>query len=124
MSQPLSAHTGTDIKIAELFFNTPARRKFLKNNASELRQILNIVLPYTLIYPEKRFVLTHAGRTLLDLRPAPSRLDRAAAALNVRMDHFLETDQEFVEEQIRVRMILGNINIQRPRTGHAIYFHQ
>ena len=116
------AHTGTDIKIAELFFNTPARRKFLKNNASELHQILNIVLPYTLIYPEKRFVLTHAGRTLLDLRPAPSRLDRAAAALNVAMDHFLETDQEFVEEQIRVRMILGNINIQRPRRDLQFIF--
>ncbi len=116
------SHTGTDIKIAELFFNTPARRKFLKNNASELHQILNIVLPYTLIYPEKRFVLTHAGRSLLDLRPAPSPLDRAAAALNVRMNHFLETDQEFVEEQIRIRMILGNINIQRPRRDLQFIF--
>src|SRR5579863_8313336 len=52
------AHAGTDIKIAELFFNTPARRKFLKNNTAELNQIINIVLPYTLIYPYKRFVLT------------------------------------------------------------------
>ncbi len=126
------AQIGTDIKIAELFFNTPARRKFLKNNTSELNQILNIVLPYTLIYPDKRFVLTHAGRsssrtltdvrTLLDLRPAPSPLDRAAAALNVNMDHFLETDQEFVEEKIRVRMILGNINIQRPRRDLQFVF--
>jgi DNA mismatch repair protein MutL len=121
--QPASlAHKGTDIKISELFFNTPARRKFLKNNASELHQILNIVLPYTLIYPEIRFVLTHAGRTLLDLRPAPCALDRAAAALNVAMGHFLETDQEFVEEQIRVRMILGNINIQRPRRDLQFIF--
>ena len=116
------SHAGTDIKITELFFNTPARRKFLKNNASELNQILNIVLPYTLIYPDKRFVLTHAGRTLLDLRGAPSRLDRAAAALNVNMNHFLETDQEFVEEKIRVRMILGNINIQRPRRDMQFIF--
>jgi DNA mismatch repair protein MutL len=118
---PMS-HIGTDIKIAELFFNTPARRKFLKNNASELRQILNIVLPYTLIYPEKRFVLTHTDRTLLDLRPAPSPLDRAAAALNVRMDHFLEMTQEFVEEQIRIRMILGDINVQRPRRDLQFIF--
>jgi DNA mismatch repair protein MutL len=116
------AQIGTDIKIAELFFNTPARRKFLKNNASELHQILNIVLPYTLIYPEKRFVLTHVGRTLLDLRPAPSRLDRAAAALNVPMNHFLETDQEFVEEKIRIKMILGNINVQRSRRDLQFIF--
>jgi len=113
---------GTDIKIAELFFNTPARRKFLKNNTSELNQIINIVLPYTLIYPQKRFVLTHAGRTLLDLRSAPCCLDRAAAALNVSMNHFLETDQEFVEEQIRIQLILGNINIQRPRRDMQFIF--
>jgi DNA mismatch repair protein MutL len=109
------SHAGTDIKIAELFFNTPARRKFLKNNASELHQVLNIVLPYTLIYPHIRFVLDHAGKGLLDLRPAPSRLDRTAAALNIKMDQLLESDQEFVEDKIRVKMILGNINIQRPR---------
>ncbi len=116
------AQAGTDIKIAELFFNTPARRKFLKNNTSELNQILNIVLPYTLIYPQIRFMLTHAGRSLLDLRPAPSRLDRAAAALNVPMKDFLETDQEYVEEKIRVRMILGNINVQRPRRDLQFIF--
>ena len=121
--QPASlANKGTDIKIAELFFNTPARRKFLKNNASELHQILNVVLPYTLIYPHIRFMLTHAGRTLLDLRPAPSLLDRTSAALNVEMGHLLETDQEFVEEQIRVKMILGNINIQRPRRDLQFIF--
>jgi len=116
------SHTGTDIKVAELFFNTPARRKFLKNNAAELRQVLNIVVPYTLIYPEKRFLLTHEGRTLLDLRPASSQLDRVAAALNLNMHHFLETDQEFVDEKIRVKMILGNINIQRPRRDLQFIF--
>ena len=121
--QPASvAHKGTDIKIAELFFNTPARRKFLKNNTSELHQILNIVLPYTLIYPQIRFVLNHTGRSLLDLRPAPSAIDRAAAALNLTMDHFLVTDQEFVEEQIRIKMILGDINIQRPRRDLQFIF--
>ena len=113
---------GTDIKIAELFFNTPARRKFLKNNTSELNQILNIVLPYTLIYPEKRFVLMHTGRTLLDLRVAPSRLDRTAATLNAPLNHLLETDQEFVQEKIRVRMILGDINVQRPRRDMQYIF--
>ena len=68
---------GTDIKIAELFFNTPARRKFLKNNASELHQILNVVVPYCLIYPHIRFTLNHSGKTLLDLRPAASTRRRS-----------------------------------------------
>jgi len=113
---------GTDIRIAEIFFNTPARRKFLKNNTSELNQIINIVIPYTLLYPEKSFVLSHAGKTLLDLKPAPSRLDRLAASLNVEMKHFLETDQEFVEEKIRIQLVLGNINVQRPRRDLQFFF--
>lgn len=114
--EPVSlAQVGTDIKVAELFFNTPARRKFLKNNASELHQILNVIMPYTLIYPHIQFLLTHTGKTLLDLKAAPSNLDRAAAALNVRMDHLIECDQEFPQEQLRIHMVLGNINCQRPR---------
>ncbi|MBF0511853.1 MAG: DNA mismatch repair endonuclease MutL [Candidatus Omnitrophica bacterium] len=116
------AGSGTDIKVSELFFNTPARRKFLKNNSTELNQILNVVLAYTLIYPEKRFLLTHANRTLLDLRPAATMIDRVAAALNVEMNHLLETDQEFVEDQIRIRLILGDINIQRPRRNLQYIF--
>ena len=116
------AHQGTDIKIGELFFNTPARRKFLKNNTSELNQILNVTLPYALIYPQLRLLLTHAGRTLLDLKPASSPIDRISAALNIDMGHFLQTDQEFVEEQIRIKMILGNINVQRPRRDLQFIF--
>lgn len=113
---------GSDIKITELFFNTPARRKFLKNNTSELNQILNIVLPYTIIYPDKHFVLTHAGRCLLDLRPAASCLDRLGASLGVSMRHFLETDQSFPEEALRAHLILGDINIQRPRRDMQFIF--
>ncbi len=72
-------------------------------------------MPYTLIYPEKKFTLTHAGRSLLDVRSAPNRLDRAAAALNLSLKDLIETDQEFMQEGIRVRLILGNINVQRAR---------
>ncbi|MDE2028756.1 MAG: hypothetical protein KGJ11_09485, partial [Candidatus Omnitrophica bacterium] len=113
---------GTDIKVAELFFNTPARRKFLKNNASELHQILNVVMPYALIYPQLRLALTHAGRALLDLKPSPSAVDRAAAALNVNMEHWLECDQEYPQEKIRIKMVLGNINVQRPRRDLQFIF--
>ncbi|MDE2010504.1 MAG: DNA mismatch repair endonuclease MutL [Candidatus Omnitrophica bacterium] len=113
---------GTDIQVAELFFNTPARRKFLKNNASEMHQVLNVVLPYALIYPHLRLVLTHGERTLLDLKPSPSAVDRACAALNVAMEHWLQTDQEYVEEKIRIKMVLGDINIQRPRRDLQFIF--
>ena len=122
LSPAAASGHGTDIKVSELFFNTPARRKFLKSSTAELNAILNLVLPYALIYPEKKFLLSNAERTLLDLRAAPNRLDRAAAALGLPMQDLIETDQEFVQEKIRVRLILGNINVQRPRRNLQFIF--
>ncbi|MBI4308729.1 MAG: DNA mismatch repair endonuclease MutL [Candidatus Omnitrophica bacterium] len=113
---------GTDIQIRELFFNTPARRKFLKSNASEINHITGIIVPYALIYPDKRFVLTHAGRSLLDFQPASSRLDRAAAALSLEEKHFLQVSHNYPQEQMSVKAILGNINIQRPRRDTQYIF--
>ena len=113
---------GTDIKVAELFFNTPARRKFLKSNTSELNQISHVVLNYGLLYPNKRFLLTHLGKTLLDLRPAPSLKDRMAAALNLNTHDLLETSQDFPVEKISIKAVLGNINIARPRRDMQHFF--
>ena len=106
---------GTDIRVAELFFNTPARRKFLKSNTSEINQILGIVVPYTLIYPNQRFLLTNAGRSLLDFKPAASRLERVAAVLNLDPKNLLKTSQDYPQEKIFIKAILGDINIQRSR---------
>lgn len=113
---------GTQIMVSELFFNTPARRKFLKNNAAETAHAAGIILPYALLYPEKRFLLTHAGRALLDLKPAPSRLDRAAAALGLEAKHLLETSQDFPQERLYIKALLSNINIQRPRRDNQFIF--
>jgi DNA mismatch repair protein MutL len=113
---------GTDIKISELFFNTPARRKFLKSNTSEMNAVVGVVLPYALIYPDKRFQLTHAGRTLVDLKPSTNCIDRVAEALNLDAKNLLETSQDYPQEKLSVRMILGNINIQRPRRDSQYFF--
>jgi DNA mismatch repair protein MutL len=113
---------GTEIKISQLFFNTPARRKFLKSTTAEMQQILNIVLPYTLLYPAKRFVLTHAGRSLLDLKPASSAADRMADALNVESNNLMEVTQEFADLKATVRLVLSNINVQRPRRDLQFIF--
>lgn len=113
---------GTEIKVAELFYNLPARRKFLKNNSSEASHIAGTVLPYALIYPEKHFLLTHAGRAMLDLKPARSRLDRVAAALGLDIKDLLETSQSFPEDGLNVDIVLGTINVQRPRRNLQFTF--
>jgi DNA mismatch repair protein MutL len=106
---------GTEIKISEIFFNTPARKKFLKSNTSELNQILEIFLPYTLLNPIVSFKLTHAGRGIIDLKPSTSTKERIARSLNLDAKHLIEVEQSFKDEGITLRMVLGNINIQRTR---------
>jgi DNA mismatch repair protein MutL len=106
---------GTEIKISEIFFNTPARKKFLKSNTTELNQILEVFLPYTLLNPIVSFKLTHAGRSLIDLKPSNSVKERIARSLNLDAKHLIEVEQDFKDEGITLRMVLGNINVQRTR---------
>ena len=52
---------GTSIEVADLFYNLPARRKFLKSDAAESAQVSRIVTQLALCYPEVGFTLTSAG---------------------------------------------------------------
>ena len=63
---PAARPQGTRIEIASLFFNVPARRKFLKAPATELRHCVNVVQGYALARPDLSFTLKHQGRTLLE----------------------------------------------------------
>jgi DNA mismatch repair protein MutL len=115
-SQPAATSgAGTEIKISEIFFNTPARKKFLKSNTSELNAVVETFLPYTLLNPIVNFKLTHAGRNILDLKPSNSVKERIARSLNLEAKHLIEAEQRFEDEGITIRMVLGNINVQRTR---------
>jgi len=65
--------TGTSLEIAHLFYNTPARLKFLKSPATEFSHIISSVSHLSLTHPEIRFRLTHNKKMVLDL-PAASNL--------------------------------------------------
>ena len=57
---------GTRISVANLFFNVPARRKFLKATSTELNHIIRYVTWAGLIYPQVAFKLIHNGRTIIE----------------------------------------------------------
>jgi DNA mismatch repair protein MutL len=65
--------TGTSLEIAHLFYNTPARLKFLKSPATEFSHIISAVSHLSLAHPEIRFRLMHNKKPVLDL-PAASNL--------------------------------------------------
>ena len=68
-AEPAAHPRGTRISVASLFYSVPARRKFLKAPATELRRAIEVVQGYALARPDVRFVVVHEGRTLLDALP-------------------------------------------------------
>ncbi len=73
--EPAPAPIGTSMKIKDLFFNVPARRRFLKTEATELRNLITDFYRIALVYPEVHFLLVNNDEILLDL-PAQSTKQR------------------------------------------------
>jgi DNA mismatch repair protein MutL len=67
---------GTSIEVGEVFYNLPARRKFLKSDAAESAQVSRIVTQLALCYPEIGFTLTSSGRRVVQCPPVTTLRDR------------------------------------------------
>jgi DNA mismatch repair protein MutL len=67
---------GTTISVADLFFNTPARRKFLRAESTELAHVTALVTHYALAHPEKHFELVSASHTLVSAPPVSRPAER------------------------------------------------
>jgi len=78
--QPAARGRGTTVEVHELFFNTPARRKFLKSDATELAHALDAVRRHALARPEVGFAVWHDGRLVAQWRAVVSPLLDDAAA--------------------------------------------
>lgn len=68
--QPAARARGTSVEVRELFFATPARRKFLKTDATELAHCVDAVRRHALARPEVGFAIWHEGRLIEQWRPA------------------------------------------------------
>lgn len=66
--EPVSCPVGSNFKVENLFYNVPARRKFLKSNATELNNILTAFERIVLVYPEIHFSLYSNGQEMLNLK--------------------------------------------------------
>ena len=67
---------GTTLTVADLFFNTPARRKFLRAESTELAHVAALVTHYALVHPEKHFELVSATHTLVSAPPVARTAER------------------------------------------------
>ena len=82
----VGAPEGTQIEVNDLFYNLPARRKFLKADSAESAQVSRIVTQLALAYADVGFTLTSGGRSVLQCPPAASLRDRLYQIYGDRSD--------------------------------------
>src|SRR5438105_4653441 len=82
----VGAPEGTRVEVNDLFYNLPARRKFLKADSAESAQVSRIVTQLALAHPEVGFALASGGRSVLECPPAGSLRDRLYQLYGERTD--------------------------------------
>ena len=80
-AEAVGTPTGTSIEVRNLFFNTPARRKFLRRDQTEIGHIGDVVSRQALARPEVRIRLSHNGRVLIDALKSDKLEERVASIL-------------------------------------------
>jgi DNA mismatch repair protein MutL len=92
---------GTTIAVRDLFFNTPARRKFLKSETTELSHVTALVTHYALAHPDKHFELHSATHALLQAPPVAEPADRIFQIFGKEtLDHLLPVAAEVDLERV------------------------
>ena len=84
--QEIGTPEGTSIEVGDLFYNLPARRKFLKTDTGEATQVSRVVTQFALGYPEVGFTLTSGPRTLFTWPAVPTFEDRLYQVFGDRPD--------------------------------------
>ena len=118
--QPAANIGGTEITIRNLFYNTPARKKFLKTPRTELRKIVDVVRCYGLAFPDVEFKLLADSRDVFHVH---------SESLEDRIDNLL--DPTYSRNLLPINItkgdyvfsgFIGNLNLVRSRPGEQYLF--
>ncbi|TAE61186.1 MAG: DNA mismatch repair endonuclease MutL [Bacteroidetes bacterium] len=117
---PAALPPGTTFQVRNLFFNVPARRKFLKSDPSETRHILTEFIRVALSHPNIHFTLFNDENQVHDLRPGTLK-DRIIALFGREMESSL-TEIEESTGYVRISGLIGAPNIYRKQRGEQFFF--
>src|SRR5438552_473871 len=111
---------GTTIAVRDLFFNTPARRKFLRSEATESYHLTNLATHYALAHPEIAFTLSNNGRETLRVAPAQDLRERAYQVFGAQfLDGLLEVDNRTADSAkafpAQIARVQGFVSAPRER---------
>ena len=115
----VGAPPGTTIIVRNLFYNTPARKKFLRTDQTEMNHISEQVIRLALAHPEIHFHLSHQGRTIHDFTSTENVFSRASQVFGARL---LKSGESFTHESgpVSVSGFAAPPEMNRA-TSHNIY---
>ncbi len=112
---------GTHISINNLFHNVPARLKFMKTETTELNHITKQVTWAALAHPKIHFILSHNGRSILDVRACDSNLERARLVYGKEFaDNLIEFNEELPD--FKLSGMLGKPDFTKPNREYQLFF--
>ncbi|MEO8049788.1 MAG: DNA mismatch repair endonuclease MutL [Acidobacteriota bacterium] len=76
---------GTIITVRDLFYNVPARKKFLRTEQTEIAHVASLITHYSLAHPDKSFLLRHNNSDLLDVTPVSTLRERVYQVFGSQM---------------------------------------
>ena len=119
--QPVGVPEGTVVRVEDLFYNVPARLKFLKADATERRQIAALVTRYALAYPGVRFQLTQENRPALQTSGSGNRREVLASLYDAEIARqMLEVNANY--EEISLKGFISPTNITRGSRREITFF--
>lgn len=119
--KPIGCPKGTEIYVKRLFYNTPARRKFLKTTFTEYNHCLNIITKFAIMHPEISWDLEHDRNPVYRLPIADSIEQRIVQIFG---DSYLKSMVAFSgsKDAIRVHGLLGNLFLARSDRNQQYFF--
>ncbi len=127
---------GTTLTVRDLFFNLPARKKFLRADRTELGHVVNVVTQYALAHPEGRFALAGSGSGMFDFQAVGPLRDRLFQVFGADLlQQLVELEEEFPlpsrfgspqdspsGEKIRIHAFVSKPEVQKPNRQSLYFF--
>jgi len=119
--QPVGAPTGTFIRVEDLFYNLPARLKFLKKDTTERRLMNNLVNRYALAYPNVRFNLLQEGRSVINTSGKGDEREILAALYGTELAHQM-LEVYYDDEPLSIRGFISPTSLTRTNRREITFF--
>lgn len=121
--EPASSPNGTSVSVSHLFYNVPARRKFLRKDATEFKWIMTVFRHFAIAFPEVGWEFFRGREKLYDLQPAEPRERTAGLFGDDVAEDLLEIN--FVRDWLRVKGFISPPSVaQRNRDDQYLFLNR